>query len=398
MIVTIRDRATLLSIHPARVGAYLNARGWKRMQWEANRYSLWVKPSDGQSTEILLPLNPRLADFTERMAELLGDLQRAEQRSQIEILRDIESSGCDVFRFRKNPHSGFLGTIPIEDGVKFVGHARDFMLYAASAEYEPTRLTVSGRRPDEVARFMSQALLGQTEISSFVVTAQVPVPARLIDDLFPDSVSPASEPFERRAGIRLMNILRYTREAALEVSQTNDFGPFAEIIKDGATVNLYSGLVEAQEIIPGEPLEISSSWAPVRPLIGPAPPEVVTFEPEIMPPLKAAVAILRPRAPREGERLFGLVEYLQQEAQEVLIGNLAITTLVNGRAVKVHFSLPRPEYDEVIAAFREKRPIEVTGDLVKDGKYWTLKNPHNLVIHTVGEDEVTSPNHPLADS
>src|SRR6185295_3430759 len=391
MIVTIRDRATLLSIHPARVAAYLNARGWERMALEANRYSLWVKHSDGQPKEILLPLEPKLGDFTERMAELLGDLQREEQRSQIDILRDIESSGCDVFRFRKNPHSGFLGTIPIEDGVKFVGYARDFMLYAASAEYEPSRLTVAGRRSDEVARFMSQALLGQTEISSFVVTAQVPVPVRLTYGLFPEAVDPSAEPFERRVGIRLMNILRDTREAALEAAQTHNFGPFYEIIKSGATVNLYSGLVEAQEIIPGEPLEISSSWAPIRPIVGPTPTSVVTFEPEIIQPLKEAVSLLEPRVPREGEIIFGHVERLHQPAQEVLIGDLAIMAVVNGRGLKVHLSLQRPEYDLAITAFSEKLPLEVTGDLVKEGKHWVLRNPRNIVLHSRDEDESPAP-------
>jgi hypothetical protein len=387
MIVSIRDQATLLGIHPARVGTYLKANSWKRLQIEPDRYSLWVKPVEGEAVELLLPLNSALADFTERMAELLNDLQRAEQRSQIEILRDIEASGCDIFRFRKNPRSAYLGTIPIEDGARFVGHARDFMLYAAAAEHEPARLTVSGRRSDDVVRFMSQALLGQTEISSFVVTAQVPVPARLTEDLFPGIVSLSSEPFERRAGVRLMNILSDTREAALEVSQTNDLRPFFEIIKKGATVNLYSGIVEAQEIIPGEPLEISCSWAPVRPLVGPAPAEVVRFEPEIMPAIKSAAATLKSRAPREGERIFGLVEDLHRKAQEVLIGDLAITALVNNRAVKVYFSLAKPEYDSAIAAFSDKRPIEVTGDLVKESRHWVLKNPRDLVIHTVDEDD-----------
>ena len=387
MNVTIRDHATLLKTRPARVGAYLQAKGWARVAFEPNRYSLWVNPSFG-STELLLPLDSHLGDYPQRMAELLGDLQREEQRSQLEILRDIEVSGCDIFRFRKEPHSGFLGTIPIEDGVKFVGYARDFLLYAASAEYEPSRLTVAGRRSEkDVARFMSQALLGQTEISSFVVTAQVPVPPLLTDDLFPEVVAPSSEPFERRTGIRLMKILDRTREAALEVSQTNDFQPFSDVLNEGATVNLYSALVEAQEIIPGEPLEISSSWAPIRPIVGRSPAGIVTFDPEIMSPIRAAVEILRPRMPREGIRLFGFVEKLHQEAQEVLIGDLAITSLVEGRARKVQMSLQQPDYGTAIRAFGEKRPIEITGDLVKEGNAWVLRNPSNLVLHAIEGDE-----------
>jgi hypothetical protein len=382
MIVALKDRATLLTIRPARVGTYLQAKGWRRISVETDRYSLWARPSEsGEPNEILLPLNATLADFTERMAEMLGDLQRAEGRSQLEILRDIEASSCDVFRFRQNPRSSFLGTMPIESGVRFVAYARDMLLFAASAEHEPGRGTVTGRRSDDVVRFMESALLGQTEISSFVVTAQIPVVARLTESLFPENVPLSEEPFERRAGIRLMTSLKLTRDAALEAAQTNDFRPFEEALRAGATVNLYSTLVEAQEMMPSEALEIECSWAAVRPITGAAPVASVLFEPELILPLRSAVAILKPRAPRENERIFGFVELLHQSIQEVLIGDLSIRTVFDGKKLNVHLSLERPEYDAAILAFRDKRPIEVTGELTKEKNIWVLRNPRNVIVH-----------------
>ncbi|HEY4591376.1 MAG TPA: hypothetical protein VIJ61_03145, partial [Thermoanaerobaculia bacterium] len=83
------------------------------------------------------------------------------------------------------------------------------------------------------------------------------------------------------------------------------------------------------------------------------------------------------------ERVFGYVESLQQEAQEVSIGDLAITTVIDRREIKVRLSLHRPDYDQAIVAFREKRPIEITGDLLKEGRHWVLRNPRDLVLHTV---------------
>lgn len=382
MIVAIKDRATLLGIHPARVAAYLQSRGWSRLTFEANRYSLWVQPSAAAPVEVLLPLDPNFGDFSERIAELLNDLQREEQRSQIDILRDIDTSACDVFRFLKETHSGFLGAIPIEDGVRFVGYARDMLLYAASAEHE-ARFLVTGRRSEEVGRFMAQALLGQTEVSSFVVTAQVPIPARLHGELFPEALSPSSEPFERRAGIRLMNLLRMTREAALEVAQTNDVGPFRNVLTEGASFNLFSVLVEAQEIVPGEALEVSAAWAPSRPILETRHSDVVVFEPEIIPPIRSAVEMLRPETPKEGLRVFGFVEVLKQEAEEVLIGDLAIKTIIDGKERKVQTSLQRPEYDQAITAFREKRPVSLVGDLVRVGNRWVLEQPHDLVLYPI---------------
>lgn len=381
MIVIIKDRATLAAIRPARVAAYLQATHWKRMALEAGRYSIWVNPSAREPIELLLPLDAKFDDFAERMAELLHDLQKEEERSQIDILRDIELSSCDVFRFRKDPRSSFLGTIPIEDGVRFVTYARDMLLLAASAEHDPERGGIAGRRSDDVTAFMSQALLGQTEISSFVVTAQVPVTARLNEELFPDEVPSAPEPFERRAGVRMMNLLGLTREAALEVSQTNDIQPFVDALAQGATISLYNTLVDAQSIAPGQPLEVSCTWAPSRPLFGKGPPKTVLFEPEIVLPIRAAVEKLRARVPREGERIVGFVEVLQQPAQEVLFGELAVTTLIDGKPRKVFLILQEPEYSKAIVAFKEKQPIEIKGDLIKAGKRWTLQNPRDLVLY-----------------
>ncbi len=381
MIVSIRDKATLAAIRPARVAAYLQATNWKRVALESGRYSIWVNPSVREPIELLLPLDSKFDDFAERMAELLHDLQKQEERSQLDILRDIELSSCDVFRFRKDPRSGFLGTIQLEDGVRFVSYARDLLLLAASAEHDPERPGIAGRRSDDVTSFMSQALLGQTEISSFVVTAQVPIPARLNEELFPDEIASAPEPFERRAGVRLMNLLSLTRDAALEVSQTNDIQPFVDALGQGATVNLYNTLVDAQSIVPGQPLEINCTWAPSRPLFGKGPPKSVLFEPEIILPIRAAVEGLRTRAPKEGERIFGFVEVLQQSAQEVLVGELAVATVIEGKPRKIYLFLQQPDYGKAIVAFTEKRPIEITGDLLKGAKRWTLQNPRDLALY-----------------
>lgn len=96
---------------------------------------------------------------------------------------------------------------------------------------------------------------------------------------------------------------------------------------------------------------------------------------------------MRNRAPREGIKLFGFVEKLEQEAQEVLVGDLAITSQVEGRARKIRMSLQQPDYGNAIRAFGEKRPIEIVGDLVKESNAWILRNPRDLVLPSVEGDE-----------
>lgn len=380
MIVSIKDRETLSAIRPTLAVAYLRAKGWSRAAYEPGRYSIWLKPSSGGSQELLLPLDPKLGDFPERMAELLEILQRIEERSQLTILSDISSTNRDVYRFRADPPTSYLGTMPLEAGAVFVANVKDLLLYAATAEKSPRRPTLAGKRADEVTRFMASALLGQTEHGSFIVRAEVPVPANLTEDLFPEHVEPASEPFERKVGMRLMDVLEQTHEAALEALQTNKFHPFSELLDVGGSIGLYTTIAEAQQVVPSSPLDISCSWAPSRPLVGPPPPETVTFEPDIIVPIREAVRILQPREPVDNVLLVGSVELLQQSAQEELIGQLRLNTLVDGRPRNVHLYLQRPTYNLAIEAFDERVQLAVRGDLVQEGRSWRLNNPHDVQV------------------
>lgn len=382
MIVSIKDRETLGAIRPALVVAYLRGQGWTREAWEPSRYSIWVKRGTGEhrEAELLLPLDSRFDDFPERMAELLAVLQRIEQRSQLSIVSDISATNRDVFRFRADPPTSFVGTMPLEAGAVFVGRVKDLLLYAATAEKSPRRASIQGSRSDEVTRFMSSALLGQTEVGSFIVRAEVPVPTNITDDLFPQHVDPATEPFERKAGVRLMDVLQRTHDAALEALETNRFQPFSELLQIGGSAGLYSTITEAQQVVPSSPLDISCSWAPSRPFIGTPPPERVTFEPEVIAPIREAVRILQPKQPIDNVLLVGTVEVLHQAAQEELIGELRLNTLVDRSPRNVYFHLQRPIYNLAIDAFNERVQLAVRGDLVKEGRFWRLNNPHDVQV------------------
>ncbi len=117
------------------------------------------------------------------------------------------------------------------------------------------------------------------------------------------------------------------------------------------------------------------------------PPSVVKYEPELMSAIGRAAKSLRPPGSNGPTRLSGLVEDLNQDSQETLIGDVAITTLLDGQVRKVRFSLEKPQYDKLIEAFGGKKIVEISGDLFKEGKYWVLRQPYNLVVHDSRDEE-----------
>ncbi len=93
MIVSVRDPNILSNLDPQQLINYLIARGWQQENLgdnANNQESVWVLTvSLGSEFDITLPLNRKTRSFALRMAEILETLEKAEGRSQLDILSDL---------------------------------------------------------------------------------------------------------------------------------------------------------------------------------------------------------------------------------------------------------------------------------------------------------------------
>jgi hypothetical protein len=63
----------------------------------------------------------------------LHTLAEVERRSQLDVLRDIETTTADLVRVRAPRRDTENGTLPLDQGVAFVECSRDMVLAAACA-------------------------------------------------------------------------------------------------------------------------------------------------------------------------------------------------------------------------------------------------------------------------
>lgn len=100
MIVSVRDPNILSNLDPQQLINYLIARGWQQENLgdnANNQESVWVlTASSGSEFDITLPLNRQTRSFALRMAEILETLEKAEGRSQLDILSDLVTFGPNV--------------------------------------------------------------------------------------------------------------------------------------------------------------------------------------------------------------------------------------------------------------------------------------------------------------
>ena len=105
MRVAVQDRETLSALKPIEMMAYLRANGWQQESDCAGKSSLWIlREGSGTEFDVTLPARRELGDYALRMAEVLETLADAEQRSQLDVLRDVQTTTADLIRVRAPRH------------------------------------------------------------------------------------------------------------------------------------------------------------------------------------------------------------------------------------------------------------------------------------------------------
>ncbi len=367
MRTTIRDRQVLGALRPVDLLAYLRAAGWARTAEMDDRASLWMKGEE----DVWVPLRRDLNDFALRTAEILSTLERVEQRSQEEIMRDIASTSADLIRIRALTTEAADGTIPLEVGLGLVEHTREMLDAAACATVAPKPYWAR-RRPAQAQDFMNHVRMGQTERGSYVLTIVSPVAPVLKDD------SQTEAPFERRVTQTLTHALQATLHAAQQAAETADLEPFRKAISQGVSANLCDALSGLGEVSPEHGFEVSVAWSRSRPVSGEA-VSTIKIPPDYLPLLREVSRLFKETEPQEDYTLFGVVEKLDRPAGATS-GDVTINAAIENRLRKVILSLAGLEYESAIRAHKENIPVACTGELVKDGKSLRLRSPHSFSL------------------
>jgi hypothetical protein len=61
-------------------------------------------------------------------------------------------------------------------------------------------------------------------------------------------------------------------------------------------------------------------------------------------------------------------------------GMVTLLGVVVGKLRKINVELPELEYSEAIKAYQERLPVVCTGDLIKEGSTFMLKNPRHFAL------------------
>lgn len=380
MKVQIRDREPFERLNPSEVATYLRTEGWREIDHQPNRLSVWV-PGEGQDDlEILLPLRRTLGDFALRMAETIGTLAAKENRSQLEVLSDLQTAGADVIRVRFRNANSTDGSIPLAQGEALVENTREMMLAGACAAVQ-AKAYYSRRKPEEANRFLRGLRLGQTERGSYILTVYSPVSPSLHFGQ-PLLFEPPDPPFERRAITKLANALGALKNATDQAITDPSNDIFEKAIPFGVSANLCSAIVgmNGADAQPTDEIKISFTYARSRPAESSTPREII-IPGDHMSLIDEAARFYRASAPPEETEIRGAVVQLRRDDQSgPAAGPVTVMAFVEGKPRRVQIPLDEAGHQKALNAYQQGAEIACTGDLVKTGNSWQLKNPKGFSI------------------
>jgi hypothetical protein len=363
------------AIDPHAVVGYLRVSGWTKLQ-EIRRHGSLVAALMGRDgVETRVPLLADAVDFASLLADLVNKVASTEKRPSDQLLADLRLFRTDVIRLRRTGRDDH--EIPLADAATLFAAAHGLVAAASMATSLPPRASFSGKRPDEVADFLRDAMIGQTEPGSFVVRVLVPLPLIVGDPQvsLPYMDEEPPDPFGRRVTVSLVKALGEVRAALTQSAVDNSMDPFREVVSHGVSADLCRALAMVDGHDHQRGLEVSVAWglSSPRPRVKP-----VSFTRADLQVLGQAAAALGEMQVREEFDLEGYITKLARDGSTE--GDITVAANIEGQVRKVLVGLRPNEYREACRAHPQELKVRAVGDLGKDGRQYRLNNPRRFQV------------------
>lgn len=371
MRVRISDKQALLSISPAQLMAYLRSRGARHVDEFPGKAAVWSYGDE----ELLVPLATRFADYAARMADILASLEREEDRSQLQILTDLQNSGFDVVRVRNVSEDTRAGTLNFMRSVDFVAQTRDLLL-AAACSAATHKISYPGRKPQDAERFMDSVRFGQTVQGSFILQILSPVAPELRKQ---GSLLDQTEelPYERRVIPTLQSGLEALNSAVQQASKDINLDHFQQAAPQGLTTNLCDALAGLYDSLKPQYIEFSITYSVNRQQTRPL--AHISVDAGYIPLIREASARIKDTEPEPEQMVRGLVTGLESDNPRET-GVIKIKDVMASRPRLLLVELSGADYTRAHTAHINRQLVELTGTVVKSGRTLRLVADSPLTI------------------
>lgn len=362
---------------PQELMVALESLGWTQSGRMGNTVESW---SDGQ-TELLIPLDPSRGDFLYLLDRAIGSLEKLPgDNAERTLYNAIQStrSVFDVSRFMCETDN-WVGVISWPKGRSLYDAAEQSLLAAARSTRAPRKY--HGNASSYLAHnVIHSAFMGQTEVSSFVVT-MLTSPSKNFLLSKTDEAKADQALMDTSVGVSGRQVLDTLESAltgtkiALEAYRTApDIAAFDELASSGVSAELLKALSSISQEVneSGVILEFSREGHAAR-------RKEFTFSGDESPILERASRRFMEDPEPQQVTIIGSTTLLERpKFGESGIVRVKVHSGSEVRNVRVRVS--SSDYPSIVDAHRDGQSVLVTGQLERDGKYYWMHNVADIAI------------------
>ena len=375
MQVQIRDSAAFRRISPAMLRAYLETKEWIRQEIWRDSIAVWAWEHNGEVQEILVPLQEWSRRYAVRISEVVETLSEVEQRSQLDVFYDLIGAGADVIRLQSLNGYG-ESSLSLDDSANLLDYSRNLLAASARAAERPGRPVYLGRFSGIVVEY----LRGVHPLPGYETGYDLTLHSRVsagygvqvgLGDSFP-------VPFARRATIALNGGLREAGKIAEAVLGGEDISTFENVVPLGVSANFCDAVAALARQAHG--IKVGLSWAAVRP--SDVSSEEFVFAESSADVLADGAEWLRRTSPFPDVHVVSEIVRLDRESREEFDGRAVVLHQIDGRPVVLQVQFDVEDREKVLRAFRDGIEVSLDGDIHREGKQYSLRDPRNFAIVT----------------
>lgn len=183
------------NITAASIDRYLQLNGWSRDHDFTNRHMMVYTNKNTFPKTLAIPANEEYEDFYPILRNVMSILEKIEERSVNEIIKDVTTTFVDRLEIRVVSKITEDGKIPLEYAAECVEGLKELILYSVCAEQ--VARPICYRATDYAKVLLNKFKLAQTEKGSFVLNVDIQVVDENNEQVVLDQFDPP-KPFEHK--------------------------------------------------------------------------------------------------------------------------------------------------------------------------------------------------------
>ncbi len=346
------------------VKKYLEAMGWKIEAFNKTLDKANLE-LDKKTFEVFLPNREDFIDYNEMIKILLGRLSEIENRPSFQIGEDIKGAGGEnTIKIKITGKKFSDGKIPLIYFSEAIQNIKDTLIYEACSQINPK--SKYGRPYSEARQLLDNCEFERLEHGSIIVDIKVPSNLDI----------KSSKTQEERE--KLNNLGTKTIIGLISGINAVESLPTEQI----TAKNLNKNVCEAiSKLLGGEQEKLSLGIEANFDVAS-----KIENKPKVYPTITSSehyqkfvdLAKKLSEAKDEGESVIkGVIIKLQWES-ELEDGKRQVVIYSKERKKRIYIFLNKDEYQEACDFHRDKKQIEISGDLSKAGTRWVLNKPHDF--------------------